>query len=166
MDLGPRLSHAGGAARGEVGDALHRFLAADDPARETAERLAMAMQLLTGMEGDLTPEDCLETADRLWRFIREHYGADAEIIPEWPVQYRLASGQEAHGRTDCLIRHPGGLVLIDHKSYPGHDPAVRALHYLPQLLVYRQVLEAAWNVSVTAMAVHFPVLGKMVFVQD
>ena len=126
----------------------------------------MAMQLLTGMEGDLTPEDCLETADRFWRFIREHYGADAEIIPEWPVQYRLASGQEAHGRTDCLIPHPGGHGLIGHSSYRSGAPAVRALHYLPPLSIYKQVLEAAWNVPVTAMAVHFPVLGKMVFVQD
>ena len=149
-----------------MGDALHRFLAADDPARETAERLAMAVQLLTGMEGDLTPGDCLEAADRFWRFIWDHYGAAAEIIPEWPVQYRLTTGQEVHGRTDCLIRHAGGLVLIDHKSYPGRDFAARALHYLPQLSIYKQVLEAAWNMPVTAMAVHFPVLGKMVFVQD
>jgi len=165
FDLGPRLRHAGGAARDEVGDALHRFLAADDPAREIGERSAMATQLLAEVAGDLTPEDCLEAADHFWRYIREHYGPDAEIIREWPVQYRLESGQEVHGRTDCLIRHPGGLVLIDHKSYPGRDPAERARHYLPQLLLYKQVLEAAWNVSVTSMAVHFPVLGKVVSVQ-
>ncbi len=164
IDLGPRLRHAGGAARDEVGDALHRFLAADNPARETGERLAMAARLLAGVAGDMTPEDCLEAADRFWRFIRGHYGAEAEIIREWPVQYRLESGQEVHGRTDCLIRHAGGLVLIDHKSYPGSDPASRALHYLPQLLIYRDVLEAAWNLPVTAMAVHFPVLGKAVLV--
>jgi hypothetical protein len=41
---------------------------------------------------------------------------------------------------------------------------VRALHYLPQLLIYKQVLEAEWALPVTAMAVHFPVLGKMVLV--
>ena len=165
IDLGPRLRHAGGAARDEVGDALHRFLAADDPARETGERLAVASRMLADLAGDLTPEDCLEAADRFWRFIREHYGDEAEIIREWPMQYRLESGQEVHGRTDCLIRHPGGLVLIDHKSYPGRDPAERARHYLPQLLTYKQVLEAAWDVPVTAMAVYFPVLGKVVSVQ-
>jgi len=166
IDLGPRLSHAGGAARDEVGDALHRFLAADDPARGTGERMATATQLLAEVAGDLTPEDCLEAADRFWRFIRENYGAEAEIIREWPVQHRLESGQEVHGRTDCLIRHPGGIVLIDHKSYPGPDPAVRARHYLPQLLIYKQVLEAAWNVPVTAMAVHFPVLGKLLSLKE
>ncbi|OYV40915.1 MAG: hypothetical protein B7Z80_03305 [Rhodospirillales bacterium 20-64-7] len=162
IDLGPRLCHAGGAVRDEVGDALHRFLAADDPAREIGERLAMARQLLAGVAGDLTAEDCLEAADRFWRFVSEHYGAEAEIIREWPVQYRLESGQEVHGRTDCLIERPDGLILIDHKSYPGHDPTQRTLHYLPQLLIYKQALEATWTVPVAAIAVHFPVLGKVV----
>ncbi len=89
IDLGPRLHHAGGAARDEVGDALHRFLAADDPTQETGERLAIATQLLTEVAGDLTPEDCLEAADRFWLFVRKHCGEAAEIIREWPVQYRL-----------------------------------------------------------------------------
>ena len=118
----------------------------------------------TEIAGDLTSADCLEAADRFWRFIGEQYGKDTEIIREWPVQYRLESGQEVHGRTDCLIRHPGGLVLIDHKSYPGRDPVARALHYLPQLLIYKDVLESAWHVPETAMAVHFPVLGKVVLI--
>ena len=164
IDLGPRLKHAGGAARDEVGDALHRFLAADDPSLETNERLGVAARLLEEMDGDLTPHDCLKAADRLWRFIRERYGEDAEIIREWPVQYRLGSGEEVHGRTDCLIRHADGLILTDHKSYPGTDPAKRTLHYLPQLLIYKDVLEAAWRLPVTAMAVHFPILGKIAFV--
>jgi hypothetical protein len=166
IDLGPRLRHAGGAARDEVGDALHHFLAADDPARTTHERLAMAGTMLAEVESDLTPDDCLEAADRFWRFIQDHYGAEAEIIPEWPVQYRLESGQEVHGRTDCLIRHADGLVLIDHKSYPGRDPAVRARHYLPQLLIYKRVLESAWNLPVNAMAVHFPVSGKIISIKQ
>jgi ATP-dependent helicase/nuclease subunit A len=164
IELGPRMRHAGGAARDEVGDALHRFLAADEPSLENADRLAMAKQLLAEVTGDLTSDDCLEAADRFWHFIRDHYGAEVEIIREWPIECRLENGQEVHGRTDCLIRHASGVVLIDHKSYPGRDPAVRALHYLPQLLIYKQVLEAEWALPVTAMAVHFPVLGKMVLV--
>jgi ATP-dependent helicase/nuclease subunit A len=163
IDLGPRLNHAGGAARDEVGDALHRFLAADDPTLETSERLGMAARLLAELDGDLTPHDCLEAGDRFWWFVRKRYGEEAEIIREWPVQYRLESGQEVHGRTDCLIRHERGLVLIDHKSYPGRNPAARAPQYLPQLLIYKDVLESAWHLPVTAIAVHFPVSGKVVF---
>lgn len=157
ITLGPRLANAGGAARDEVGEALHRFLAADDPSRPRPEREALAARLLGVWESGLAVEDCLTAADRFWAHARTSYEAP-EIIREWPVQVRLANGQEVHGRLDALIRHAKGVTIIDHKSYPGTDATAKALSYLPQLRLYRDALRAQ-GLNVTDLAVHFPVLG-------
>ena len=157
IDLGPRLSHAGGAARGEVGDALHRFLAADDPALPRQMREALAIRLLGDLKSDLLPEDCLIAGDRFWAHIEASYIAP-KIIREWPVQHRLPDGREVHGRIDCVICHAQGLAIYDHKSFPGADASTKARSYLPQLTLYRDTL-AAQGMTVTELAVHFPVLG-------
>jgi len=164
ISLGGRLAHAGGAARDEVGEALHRFLAADDPARPLAERQALAKRLLDVWDSGLAVDDCLTAANRFWAHVQSQYTAP-EIIREWPVQVRLPSGQEVHGRLDALIRHQGGVAIIDHKSYPGTDAAAKAQTYLPQLRIYRDALHAQ-GLIVTDLAVHFPVLGVMAVLSE
>ena len=161
--LGPRLANIGSAAREEVGEALHRFLAADDAALPRTTREALAARLLGVWNSGLTPEDCLIAADRFWAHINNSY-TDAEIIREWPVQLRLPSGEELHGRLDALVRHAGGIAIYDHKSFPGSDTAARALSYLPQLLDYRAALQAQ-GFTVTNLAVHFPLLGQVALLQ-
>ncbi|MBB5374453.1 UvrD-helicase domain-containing protein [Acidocella aromatica] len=155
--LGEQLTNRGGAAREEVGEVLHRFLAADDPGRPLSERLALAERLLGVWQSGLAVEDCLTAADRFWAYTQANYEAP-EIIREWPVQVRLSSGEEVHGRLDALIRHAGGVVIIDHKSYPGAAAAARAQSYLPQLRLYRDALRTQ-GFSVIDLVVHFPVLG-------
>ena len=155
--LGDRLANAGSEARAEVGEALHRFLAADDPAQAIEVRQNVARRLLGAWESGLALADCMTAASRFWAYVNSTYEAP-EIIREWPVQHRLPSGQEVHGRIDCLIRHGNGVAIIDHKSFPGVDPATKAQTYLPQLAIYRDVLRAQ-GMNVTELAVHFPVLG-------
>ena len=142
---------------------LHRFLAADDAALPRTTREALAARLLGVWNSGLTPEDCLIAADRFWAHINNSY-TDAEIIREWPVQLRLPSGEELHGRLDALVRHAGGIAIYDHKSFPGSDTAARALSYLPQLLDYRAALQAQ-GFTVTNLAVHFPLLGQVALLQ-
>ncbi|OYV36838.1 MAG: hypothetical protein B7Z80_14460 [Rhodospirillales bacterium 20-64-7] len=155
--LGERLANAGGAARDEVGEALHRFLAADDPSQPMATREALAKRLLGGWESGLAVGDCVTAADRFWAHVAASYTAP-EIIREWPVQHRLPDGREVHGRIDCLIRHEGGVTIIDHKSFPGANAATKAQTYRPQLELYREALLGK-GLNVTGVAVHFPVLG-------
>ncbi|MGC8536851.1 MAG: UvrD-helicase domain-containing protein [Rhizomicrobium sp.] len=159
LRLGERLANAGGAARDEVGEALHRFLAADDPSQPIAARQALAQRLLSVWESGLAVDDCLTAADRFWAHVEKIYAAP-EVIREWPVQHRLPSGQEIHGRIDCLIRHEGGIAIIDHKSYPGTDVTAKAQSYAPQLALYRDALKDQ-GLNVTDMVVHFPLLGLM-----
>ncbi|OZB38337.1 MAG: hypothetical protein B7X48_13575 [Acidiphilium sp. 34-60-192] len=107
----------------------------------------------------LAVDDCLTAADRFWAHVAKVYTAP-EIIREWPVQHRLPSGQEIHGRIDCLIRHKGGIAIIDHKSFPGTDVTAKAQSYAPQLALYRDALNDQ-GLNVTEMVVHFPLLGLM-----
>jgi ATP-dependent helicase/nuclease subunit A len=159
--LGTRLGGVGGDARDAVGDALHRFLAADDPALPPAARQAIAVALLRAWRVDdaLQPEDCLIAADRLWTFVRERYGVAAQVLREWPVRQCLANGSELRGRIDLLIRHVGGIAVIDHKSFPGSDAKARATTYLPQLCGYADALRAAGG-TVSELVVHLPILGR------
>jgi ATP-dependent helicase/nuclease subunit A len=160
--LGPRLERAGGDARAAVGDALHHFLAADDLTMPASAREAMAALLLRswGVDDALRPEDCVVAADRLWAFVRDRYGANAQVLREWPVQQAMADGTELRGRVDLLVRHPGGLTVIDHKTFPGPDARAKAASYAPQLLCYAGALEAAGEV-VTEVVVHLPILGRV-----
>jgi ATP-dependent exoDNAse (exonuclease V) beta subunit len=162
--LGERLANVGDAAREEVGEALHRFLASDEPSQAVVTRQALAKRLLGGWESGLAVDDCVTAADRFWAHVTATYTAP-EIIREWPVQHRLPSGQEVHGRIDCLIRHEDGVAIIDHKSFPGTDVSAKAQSYAPQLALYRDVLSAQ-GLNVTEMVVHFPVLGLLARLND
>ena len=121
----------------------------------------MATTLLRawGVGDVLQPEDCLIAADRLWAFVRQRYGAEAQLLREWPVQQRFADGSELHGRIDLLVRHAGGIAVIDHKSFPGADAKARAATYLPQLGAYADALSAAGE-AVSELVVHLPVVGQ------
>lgn len=49
---------------------------------------------------------------------------DAEVVTETPISWGKFDGQMPEGWGDARLVLPnGGHILIDHKSYPGTDPA-------------------------------------------
>jgi hypothetical protein len=142
IDPGGRLAHAGSDARVEVGEALHRFFAADDPAIPLDGRLAIASHLNNTRASGLYPKDFVIATDRLWRFLEVGFGPGAALLPEWPIRRRGGNGQEVHGRIDLLIRYNDALSILDHKSFPGQNPDAKATEYLPQLSL---TTEMAWD---------------------
>jgi hypothetical protein len=70
--------------------------------------------------------------------------------------------RRVQGTIDLLIEASDGVVIIDHKSFPGGVSQLcdKALEFAPQLAAYAHVLTAA-GLQVTAMYVHFP-LGAYV----
>jgi ATP-dependent exoDNAse (exonuclease V) beta subunit len=157
--LGPRLAYAGGVDRAEVGEAFHRFLAADNPSRPSEERRALAARLDTSFGAGLDPADFVAAADRLWDFLRDRYGAGAEWLREWPVRLLMDNGQELHGRIDLLVRHDSGFAVIDHKSFPGRDAETHAANHLGQLGLYARAITTLTSRPVTECLVHMPILG-------
>lgn len=162
IELGGRLPLAGSPDMARLGDALHRFLAADDPDSERSIRLALAERLLSAWQvSALSPDACLVAADRLRAFVDVHY-PQAVWRHEWPLTAML-NGRRVRGQIDLLLECRDRLAIIDHKSFPGrpetwHD---RALLAGAQVKTYAAIARTASGLE-TDIWVHMPIVGRLV----
>jgi ATP-dependent helicase/nuclease subunit A len=162
MPLGERLALPGGVDMTHLGEAMHAFLAADRPEETPDHRRALARRLLDRWGVPVVADAVLvEAGDRLWRAVARHWPG-ASWRTEVPVHGRLGL-QRVSGRLDLLLETAEGLVILDHKSFPGpHDEwHARALEHAPQLMLYRQLVEAAARRPVTGTLIHMPVVGTL-----
>ena len=158
--LGARLTLAGDPDMRALGEACHGFFACDDAARPSAWRTARAAALLHAWGvPQLAPHDLVAASDRLAAFLAERYPG-AAVMHEWPVHAEVGA-QAIRGRIDLLVDAPEGLVLVDHKSFPGAiDPeGERLASVAGQLALYARAVEAATGRSVVAWWMHQPVVG-------
>ncbi|WP_448190488.1 UvrD-helicase domain-containing protein [Azospirillum sp. sgz301742] len=160
--LGERLPLPGGVDMTRLGEAMHAFLAIDRPDVPEERRLIDARRLLErwGVPG-VAERTLTEAGDRLWCAIARLWPG-AGWRTEVPVHGRLEL-QRVAGRIDLLVETAGGLVILDHKSFPGpHDHwAERALEHAPQLALYRHLVEEAAGRPVTGTFIHMPVVGML-----
>lgn len=154
-----------------IGTTLHAFLAADIQALSGAERQSLAERVLTraGLEKAFAPAALIEAGDALRAFIEERWPG-ARWHREIPIRARLESPHGTRvidGCIDLLLETAAGVVIVDHKSFPGRasEWEARALEYAPQLLAYARALEIAGR-EVIAMVVHFTVGGGVVEVSN
>jgi hypothetical protein len=150
-----------------VGTTLHAFLAADIEALSDVERRSLADRILrgAGLEKAFAGDTLIAASDALRRFVAWRW-PDAVWRREIPIRAHLATERGARlidGCIDLLLETPRGVVIIDHKSFPGRaaEWEARALDYAPQLLAYARALEIAGR-EVLAMIVHFTVGGGIV----
>lgn len=167
IDLGHRLPFAGSSDMASVGEALHRFLAADDPTRVTADREAMAERLLAnwGVTA-VDPRDVVEMGDRFFAFVERRWPG-AVLRREAPILQRLGD-RTISGRLDAIVETDDEIVIIDHKSFPGGREkwSAQAEKYAGQLSAYADVLDAHFGRSKsTRLALHLPVSGVILFVE-
>jgi ATP-dependent exoDNAse (exonuclease V) beta subunit len=155
---------------GPLGDAIHAFLAADQPGDATV-RTAMATRLLDaeGVVGAIAPETLLSAADALRTWLDPRYPG-ATWHREWPIRARLATTPPrlVVGEVDLYLDLPDGFVLVDHKSFPGSETERdRRLidDYAPQLRWYARVLASALKKPLKAAFIHLPVRGEMAEVE-
>jgi ATP-dependent helicase/nuclease subunit A len=127
-------------------------------AREVLERFAVA--------GVVDASQLPVASDRLLRWIESRWPG-AVLRREWPVSQRLPEGTVLQGIADLVLETGEGLVLLDHKSFPGNreQATVRAGEYAGQLAAYAGALEAATGRSVVGTYIHLPVSGTAVAVQ-
>lgn len=150
---------------GLLGDAVHAFFAADRDDHAPADRVARASTLLRnyGVASHLDPDEVALAGTRLWSWLARDLGA-TRLHREWPVAERLDGGTIVTGTADLVARTDAGLVLIDHKTFPGTLEAAleRLPRYSGQLATYARVIAAATGIPVASMWIHLPVLGTAV----
>jgi ATP-dependent exoDNAse (exonuclease V) beta subunit len=123
-----------------VGEAFHRFFAADDADSSATDRQKLARDILDRWEvAQLQPSDLLVAADRLRNFLDQRWGGPS--LAEWPV-HAIQEEQVIAGRLDLVVEVDGGYAVIDHKSFPGSmavdDERLRAV--AGQLALYGRAL--------------------------
>ncbi|MBJ2119416.1 UvrD-helicase domain-containing protein [Arthrobacter sp. MSA 4-2] len=162
-DLGNRLIPHGDRGWDAVGSAIHAFLGTEYGALAQSDQLGLAKQIVDRWRvGDLVSADVLLVAgERLADFLSASY-PNAVQYREAPIAWRNEQDQVMEGWIDLLLEIPAGYVLIDHKSYPGQDPAGHIRdHYLGQMDTYRQAILAVTGKPVIEILIHLPALGKV-----
>lgn len=160
--LGPRLDLSDNADMRTLGDALHLFLATDDPSCDINLRVQNARDIANLYRtSSIEPEQFLRASTRLREKLDDLY-PEAKWLTEWPVAGRYGT-QRIQGAIDLLLELSEGYVIVDHKSFPGDTAACekRALSHYPQLEAYAKLIVRATGKPVIATYIHMPMLGLL-----
>jgi ATP-dependent helicase/nuclease subunit A len=166
--LGERLIEHGAAGWDAVGSAIHTYLGTAYETLSPDGQLGLAKQIIDRWNvGDHVTADVLVTAgERLAAFLGAGYPG-AALLREVPIGWRNADNQVMEGWIDLLVDTPAGYVLVDHKSYPGTDPAGHIREkYLGQMEAYRKAVLAATGKPVVETLIHLPALGTVFAVAE
>ncbi|HVV83855.1 MAG TPA: UvrD-helicase domain-containing protein [Kofleriaceae bacterium] len=151
-----------------IGTAVHAFLAADGYATAASRRRAMADRIVdrSALGGVVDPATLLAMSDRLRSWIDERWpGAGWER--EVPISAALETEhgeRRIEGVIDLLLRVRGGVIVVDHKTFPAPSldlVADRAAAFAPQLAAYAAALERCGE-TVLGAHLHFPVAAVWV----
>ncbi|WBK02213.1 UvrD-helicase domain-containing protein [Methylocystis parvus] len=166
IDLGARLPFAGSLEMDRVGEAIHRFLAADNPAWDEARRVVLAKRQLDawGVMG-LDPRDVVTMGSRFRRFVEKRWPG-AVLKREAPIVYRIGD-RTMSGRIDAVAETPDVIVVFDHKSFPGAPDKWldQAKKHAGQLQLYREAIAASLSTpKQVILALHLPISGEVLMV--
>jgi hypothetical protein len=163
--IGSRTILGGDPAMERVGEAIHRFLAADRPHLRIDERRLIAAGLLDrwAVAYALTPDDLVQAGDALCRWADARWPG-ARWHREWPLLHRQESGTIMRGAADLVLESADSCVIIDHKSFPGTvaQAVERAAAFGGQLGAYAAAVAAATGKPVAGCFIHLPVCGVVV----
>ncbi|MFC0674881.1 UvrD-helicase domain-containing protein [Brachybacterium hainanense] len=165
--IGPRLVDQGGRDWDRVGEAVHAYLALPLAELGSAQREQAAQRLVErwSVARAIGPEVLLRAGEAWHRYLAaEHPGT--RLLTEQPITWWNEDAQVMEGWIDALLRNEDGShVLVDHKSFPGEDPAAHVReHHLGQLDTYARALESA-GLSVGAVLIHLPLRGEVLEVR-
>jgi len=161
--LGERLDLTGSPEMQVLGDCVHSFLAIDDVSSHSAVRLSTAARILKNWNVDnLSAASLVEAGNRMFSFFNAEF-PNAIWHKEFPLSGRLGS-QRVRGSVDLLLELEEGFVIVDHKSFPGRfeEWESRALSHIPQLTIYKHVLEHRTCKCVLASYIHMPIVGATI----
>lgn len=153
---------------GALGTATHAFFAADVEGLAAEKRVHCAERLLSaaGMTGQVRGDSLVKASDALRAWVDSRWPG-AVWHRELPVEARVASEhgeRRVVGIVDLLLETAEGVVIVDHKTFPGASEASwrkKALEVASQLVVYAHVLREAGE-KVLGVWVHLPMGGGTV----
>lgn len=163
VHLGERFPLGAGADMQVVGDCVHAFLAAEEFDATPDHRIAQAKSILKNWNvTQVQAKDLVAASNRLRNFISTQF-PDAVIGVEVPVRGRFGL-RRINGSIDMLVETAAGLVIIDHKSFPGKADQwhQHALAFRHQLALYRHVLESVSTQPVIGQYIHLPIVGAII----
>lgn len=162
--IGPALVSGGGKGWDRVGEAVHAYLALPLAELTPALRQRAAERLVDrwAVRRAVGPQALLRAGEAWMGFLAAELPG-AEQVTEQPIAWWNEDGQTMEGWIDALLRRPdGSTVLVDHKTYPGEDPAAHVReHHLGQLATYADALAAAGQ-RPDRVLVHLPLRGEVV----
>ncbi len=143
LEFGKRLPITGHVDERDLGDAMHRLLAAEilnpksDGRPERADRILETFGLFEHVQ----PTDVLLAINEFCEFVTRHFEPVKQEV-EVPFTVTNAASQRVTGFIDHLVHTATGPIIIDHKIFPGNRAAQEAkvLSYSGQLLAYREAL--------------------------
>jgi ATP-dependent helicase/nuclease subunit A len=161
------LGNSRGIDWGVVGNTLHAFLAADLFELDRAQRLEHAQRLLVAADlpGLLAPEALVQAGDNLRKWVASRW-PNAIWHREIPITAAIVTPDGTRritGTIDLLLETLDGVVIIDHKSYPGPEAtwSEKAQDFAPQIAAYAEALRMAGK-RVVGQWVSFAVSGGVV----
>lgn len=160
--LGSRITLVGDPDLRLLGEAIHRFLAADDPSTGMATRIIRAGATLARWSvPQLAPADLVEISDRLRTFVNTKFSGAANL-KEWPVHAEDGL-QIVVGRLDLLIDLGDGYAIVDHKSFPGSMmiDQDRLRKFASQVSLYARAIERITGKKRIEYWIHQPIAAVM-----
>lgn len=159
VEIGPRVALVGSPDMRLVGEAVHTFLAAGRADLELASECLARW----GVAEVLSAADLVGMSARFTAWVESRWPG-AVWHRELPLSHRLSDGSLVLGVADLVLETRDGLVLVDHKTFPGgREQAVEAARgYAGQLGAYASACEAALGRPVGERWIHLGLSGTCV----
>lgn len=135
--FGPAIDETGTARATDRGTAWHRGLRVALARPDLVDWLPAA----TGL-GAVSCAQIAAQAEALKAWLAAR-GYD-RLLHELPLQDATPDGSETNAILDLLAEGPAGFMVVDRKSGPCPDPAVRFETYRPQLEAYAALVRTRW----------------------
>ncbi len=152
-----------GVEMDRFGEAVHRYLAAETAGLDRAARREIATALLEAYcpEAASLAGAVVRRGEELALYLERRWPA-AAFRREWPLACTV-EGRVLSGRADLVVEGRDSFVVIDYKSYPGREAALRqqAWSYACQLAAYSRALERSLDKRCAGRLICFAVTGRM-----
>jgi ATP-dependent exoDNAse (exonuclease V) beta subunit len=145
----------------QLGLAMHAYLVVAHQERDPAAKQLLAEGILKsyGCEGAMAADDLVAAGEVFVKWVQKRWPG-ARAACEVPL-YAFVDGVVTEGSADLVLETEQGLVIIDHKAFPGTEEKARerAAGYGAQLMTYKEVLERAYGKPVVEVGIHMAIGG-------